>query len=108
MPFRSSASLVQKWLVTLPLLALSGTLACAQDAPAQKVYGRTPAESSPPVWPQPAHAAKGAPNILLIMTDDAGFGITSTFGGVIPTPSLDRIAANGGAWRAAAARPGPL
>ena len=29
---------------------------------------------------------KGAPNILLIMTDDAGFGVPSTFGGVIPTP----------------------
>jgi arylsulfatase len=38
---------------------------------------------------------KGAPNILLIMTDDAGFGIPSTFGGVIPTPTLDRVAQNG-------------
>jgi arylsulfatase len=35
---------------------------------------------------------KGAPNILLIMTDDAGFGVPSTFGGVIPTPTMDRIA----------------
>ena len=38
---------------------------------------------------------KGAPNVLLIMTDDSGFGVTSTFGGVIPTPALDRIAAMG-------------
>ena len=38
---------------------------------------------------------KGAPNILLIMTDDVGFAAPSTFGGVIPTPALDRIAANG-------------
>src|SRR6059058_3270191 len=38
---------------------------------------------------------KGAPNVLLIMTDDSGFGVPSTFGGVIPTPALDRIAANG-------------
>ncbi len=38
---------------------------------------------------------KGAPNVLLIMTDDTGFGVSSTFGGVIPTPNLDRIAANG-------------
>ena len=38
---------------------------------------------------------KGAPNILLIMTDDVGFGAPSTFGGVIPTPALDRIASNG-------------
>lgn len=35
---------------------------------------------------------KKAPNILLIMTDDAGFGVPSTFGGVIPTPTMDRIA----------------
>ncbi|HUJ78684.1 MAG TPA: arylsulfatase [Nitrospiria bacterium] len=38
---------------------------------------------------------KGAPNILLIMTDDAGFGVPGTFGGVIPTPAMDRVAQNG-------------
>lgn len=38
---------------------------------------------------------KKAPNILLIMTDDAGFGVPSTFGGVIPTPAMDRLAKNG-------------
>src|SRR5262249_23207021 len=38
---------------------------------------------------------KGAPNVLLIMTDDVGFGAPSTFGGVIPTPALDRIAQTG-------------
>ena len=37
----------------------------------------------------------GAPNILLIMTDDAGFGVPGTFGGVIPTPTMDRLAKNG-------------
>jgi hypothetical protein len=38
---------------------------------------------------------KGAPNVLLIMTDDVGFGAPSTFGGVIPTPALDRVAKAG-------------
>jgi len=38
---------------------------------------------------------KEAPNILLIITDDAGFAIPSTFGGVIPTPTMDRVANNG-------------
>ena len=38
---------------------------------------------------------KEAPNILLIMTDDSGFGVPSTFGGVIPTPTMDRIAKAG-------------
>ena len=38
---------------------------------------------------------KEAPNVLLIITDDAGFGVPSTFGGVIPTPTMDRVANNG-------------
>ena len=38
---------------------------------------------------------KGAPNVLLIMLDDAGYGSESTFGGTIPTPALDRIAKAG-------------
>ena len=42
-------------------------------------------------------ATQGAPNVLLIMTDDVGFGAPSTFGGVIPTPALDRIANDGAA-----------
>jgi len=36
-----------------------------------------------------------APNVLLIITDDAGFGVPSTTGGVIPTPAMDRVAQNG-------------
>jgi arylsulfatase len=50
---------------------------------------------STPYWPPRVVPKKGAPNILLIMTDDAGFGISSTFGGVIPTPNMDRIAQQG-------------
>ena len=53
------------------------------------------AEGSKPYWPARVVPPKGAPNILLIMTDDAGYGVPSTFGGVIPTPALDRIANNG-------------
>jgi len=65
--------------------------------PPQKFEGkieRTALESKP-YWPARIVPPKGAPNILLIMTDDAGYGVASTFGGVIPTPALDRIAANG-------------
>ena len=50
---------------------------------------------STPYWPPRVVPPKGAPNILLIMTDDAGYGVSSTFGGVIPTPAMDRIAENG-------------
>ena len=53
------------------------------------------AAQSTPYWPMRVEPRQGAPNILLIMTDDSGFGVPSTFGGVIPTPALDRIAAMG-------------
>ena len=53
------------------------------------------AKESKPFWPPRVVPPKGAPNILLIMTDDQGYGVSSTFGGVIPTPTLDRIAKAG-------------
>ncbi|HTU53535.1 MAG TPA: arylsulfatase, partial [Acetobacteraceae bacterium] len=53
------------------------------------------AAQSMPWWPPRVVPPAGAPNILLIMTDDVGFGAPSTFGGVIPTPNLDRIANSG-------------
>ena len=45
------------------------------------------AKDSKPYWPPTVVPPKGAPNVLLIMTDDQGYGVPSTFGGVIPTPS---------------------
>ena len=53
------------------------------------------AKDSKPYWPPRVVPPKGAPNILLIMTDDQGYGVSSTFGGVIPTPALDRVAKAG-------------
>jgi len=50
------------------------------------------AKNSKPYWPPQIVPPKGAPNVLLIMTDDAGYGVAGTFGGVIPTPALDRVA----------------
>ncbi len=47
---------------------------------------------SKPWWAPRIVPPKQAPNILLIITDDAGFGVPSTFGGVIPTPTMDRVA----------------
>jgi arylsulfatase A-like enzyme len=46
-------------------------------------------------WAPRVAPPKGAPNVLLIITDDAGFGVPSTFGGVIPTPTMDSIASQG-------------
>ena len=66
-------------------------------APPQKFEGdiQLNALQSRPSWPARVVPPKGAPNILLIMTDDVGFGAPSTFGGVIPTPAFDRVAAMG-------------
>ena len=53
------------------------------------------ASQSKPYWPAQVVPPKGAPNVLLIMTDDQGYGVSGTFGGVIPTPAMDRIAQDG-------------
>jgi len=56
---------------------------------------KTSAQDSKPAWPAKVVPPKGAPNVLLIMTDDAGYGVAGTFGGVIPTPAMDRVAKAG-------------
>jgi arylsulfatase A-like enzyme len=58
------------------------------------IIGRTTADSKSD-FPQPVRAPEGAPNILVILTDDVGFGASSTFGGPVPTPTLEALAARG-------------
>jgi arylsulfatase A-like enzyme len=53
------------------------------------------ARDSKPYWAPKIVPPKGAPNVLLIMTDDQGYGVSGTFGGVIPTPAMDRVAKTG-------------
>jgi arylsulfatase A-like enzyme len=53
------------------------------------------ATKSTPAWPDIVRPPKGAPNVVLILVDDAGFSTTSTFGGPVPTPTLDALAARG-------------
>ena len=57
--------------------------------------GRTYLESDPAQFPKMVHAPAGAPNILLILIDDCGFGQYSTFGGGIPSPTMDKLASEG-------------
>ncbi len=52
-------------------------------------------EDSEEDYPQPFKAPEGAPNIILVILDDVGFGQPSTFGGPIPTPALDQLAKEG-------------
>lgn len=51
--------------------------------------------SSTPDLARARRAPAGAPNVLVVLTDDVGFGAASTFGGPVPTPNLDRLAARG-------------
>ena len=46
-------------------------------------------------FPAEVKAPEGAPNILLIMPDDVGFGASTAFGGPVPTPALERVAMAG-------------
>jgi arylsulfatase A-like enzyme len=79
---------------TAPHLGTSAVLP-PPAAPFEGTLGRTIGTSSPPHYPAPPTAPKGAPNVLLIMTDDVGFAASSTFGGPIPTPTFDNLAAHG-------------
>ena len=87
-------------VISLALIATLAFPVWAQEVlpkpeqPFKGKIGRTAADSTPD-FPQPLGAPKGAPNVLLILTDDVGFSAASTFGGPIPTPSFDRLAKAG-------------
>jgi arylsulfatase len=89
--------------VSLSLILLG--LAVAPGASAQEVLpkaeppfkgkiGRTVKDSTPD-FPKGVEAPKGAPNVLLILTDDVGFGASSPFGGPIQTPTFQRLSDDG-------------
>jgi arylsulfatase len=63
-------------------------------APFRGTVGTTYKDSTPYAIP-PLHAPPGAPNVLVVLLDDEGYGQSGTFGGLIPTPTLDRLAASG-------------
>ncbi|WP_082115816.1 arylsulfatase [Hymenobacter terrenus] len=65
-----------------------------QQQPFTGVVGTSSADSKP-VWTDPIKAPVGAPNVVWVLLDDVGFGATSTFGGVIRTPTFDSLATNG-------------
>ncbi|MDF0643296.1 MAG: arylsulfatase [Nitrospira sp.] len=87
-------------VIALILLVMLPTWATAQDVlprpeqPFKGHIGRTTKDSTPD-FPKEVQAPKGAPNVLLVLIDDAGFGVSTTFGGPVPTPALDRVAKAG-------------
>jgi len=72
----------------------SQTILPIPEQPFGGKIGRTTKDSTLD-FPKEAQAPKGAPNVLLILTDDVGYGAVSTFGGPIPTPTMDRLAKDG-------------
>jgi arylsulfatase A-like enzyme len=63
-------------------------------APFYGTIGKTYKDSKSE-FPQPITPPKGAPNVLIILIDDLGFGGTATYGGLIPTPNIDKLAHSG-------------
>src|SRR5262245_19120939 len=82
------------------LSLLLGSTALGQEVlpqpepPFKGVIGRTYKDSTPDKIPI-IKAPEGAPNVLIVLIDDSGFGQWGTFGGQIPTPNLDRLARSG-------------
>jgi len=92
------SAMAQQVTGTLGSPSATTTISGKQLPPPDPKFGgviKNDALQSKPWWAPRVVPPKGAPNILLIMTDDAGFGVPSTFGGVIPTPTMDRVAKNG-------------
>ncbi len=85
-------------LLKSAILAGAGIVAPVLNAqtaqPYQGVVGKTLADSKE-WWPEPVKAPAGAPNVVWVLIDDVGFGATSTFGGLINTPTFDALANNG-------------
>jgi arylsulfatase len=83
---------------TLGSPSATTTISGKQLPPPEPKFGgviKNDALQSKPWWAPRVVPPKNAPNVLLIITDDAGFAVPSTFGGVIPTPAMDRIANEG-------------
>jgi arylsulfatase A-like enzyme len=78
-------------VVSVSVGALAQSVLPRPESPFQGVIGRTVKDSKPD-FPKGIEAPAGAPNVLLILTDDVGFGASSTFGGPIETPNFQRIA----------------
>ena len=79
----------------LAALLATSTLVCSSAGFAQvaaDTVGRTAETTHAPRWPSEPAAPKGAPNVLLIMTDDVGYGVTSAYGGPVDTPNFEALA----------------
>jgi arylsulfatase A-like enzyme len=89
-----SLSLVASQGPVLSQTAVDRTLLPLPDAPSGGIAGLTIKDSQMPRI-EPIRPPAGAPNVVIVLLDDVGFGAAGTFGGPIATPVLDALAADG-------------
>ena len=94
-PIQRAIALVITALGTLAMVSAQGPSLPRPDHTFQGNVGRTIHDSDPPQFPQPVAMPAGAPNVVVVLIDDCGYGQWGTFGGLIPTPGLDAIAEDG-------------
>ena len=86
-----------------------GTILPFPPTPSASLAGPTLQESKHQRRVEPERLPADAPNILIVLLDDVGFGLADTYGGPIHTPTLSRIAGEGiSAWRVGEIKPAAL
>ena len=85
-------------LVMLSTCLLLAEWAVAQDSDFKGKIGKT-LKDSQEYWPQPVSPPKSAPNVLVWLIDDMGYGHSSAFGGLTPMPTIERLADSGLRYR---------
>lgn len=91
----SSAVVLALATMSCPVLAAPDRTVLPIQEPQRKTSSELDARNVKAPPPFEVSAPAGAPNVVIVLIDDLGFGAASTFGGPIPTPTLDRLAANG-------------
>ena len=81
---------VYPWRPLLAFVLAGAPLAAAVAADAPRTY-----RDATPVWPETARPPVGAPNVLVIVWDDIGFGQFGCYGSSLATPNIDRLARGG-------------
>jgi arylsulfatase len=82
-------------LLLMPLSAQAQRTVLPEPQPPFTGTANKTLDGSTPQWPTPVQAPEGAPNVLLVLVDDAGFGNPSAFGGLTNTPNYEKLASEG-------------
>ena len=98
MKFKSLSTLIVTVMVSLMNIIAQDNLnreILPIVTPEPPTYSELDVRNTQPPAPFQVKAPKDAPNVVIILIDDLGFGATSTYGGPIKTPTMDELANNG-------------